>query len=85
MLTINNLHVSLDDKPILNGLTLDVPAGEVHAVMGPNGAGKSTLGYALAGRPGYEAAEGSATWRGEDLLALDPAERAAKGVFLSLP
>ena len=83
MLTINNLHVSLDDKPILNGLTLDVPAGEVHAVMGPNGAGKSTLGYALAGRPGYEAAQGSATWRGEDLLALDPAERAAKGVFLS--
>ncbi|MFN3816560.1 Fe-S cluster assembly ATPase SufC [Brevundimonas sp.] len=83
MLTISNLHVSLDDKPILNGLTLDVPAGEVHAVMGPNGAGKSTLGYALAGRPGYEAAEGSATWRGEDLLALDPAERAAKGVFLS--
>jgi Fe-S cluster assembly ATP-binding protein len=83
MLNINNLHVSLDDKPILNGLTLDVPAGEVHAVMGPNGAGKSTLGYALAGRPGYEAAQGSATWRGEDLLALDPAERAAKGVFLS--
>ena len=83
MLTISNLHVTLDDKPILNGLTLDVPAGEVHAVMGPNGAGKSTLGYALAGRPGYEASEGSATWRGEDLLALDPAERAAKGVFLS--
>lgn len=83
MLSIQNLHVSLDDKPILNGLTLDVPAGEVHAVMGPNGAGKSTLGYALAGRPGYEAAQGSATWRGEDLLALDPAERAAKGVFLS--
>ncbi|MFN3538201.1 MAG: Fe-S cluster assembly ATPase SufC [Brevundimonas sp.] len=80
---MSNLHVSLDDKPILNGLTLDVPAGEVHAVMGPNGAGKSTLGYALAGRPGYEAAQGSASWRGEDLLALDPAERAAKGVFLS--
>lgn len=83
MLKINNLHVSVGDKPILNGLTLDVPAGEVHAVMGPNGAGKSTLGYALTGRPGYEATEGSVEWNGDDLLALDPAERAAKGVFLS--
>ncbi|WP_125256923.1 Fe-S cluster assembly ATPase SufC [Brevundimonas fluminis] len=83
MLSIFNLHVTVGDKPILNGLTLDVPAGEVHAVMGPNGAGKSTLGYALTGRPGYEATAGSASWDGEDLLALDPAERAAKGVFLS--
>ncbi len=83
MLSISNLHVTIGDKPILNGLTLDVPAGEVHAIMGPNGAGKSTLGYALSGRPGYEATQGEATWRGEDLLALDPAERAAKGVFLS--
>ncbi len=83
MLSISNLHVSVGDKPILKGLTLDVPAGEVHAIMGPNGAGKSTLGYALSGRPGYEATEGSVGWKGENLLDLDPAERAAKGVFLS--
>ena len=83
MLKINNLHVAVGDTPILKGLTLDVPAGEVHAIMGPNGAGKSTLGYAVSGRPGYEATEGTVTWRGEDLLGLDPAERAAKGVFLS--
>jgi Fe-S cluster assembly ATP-binding protein len=83
MLSISNLHVAVGDTPILKGLTLDVPAGEVHAIMGPNGAGKSTLGYAVSGRPGYEATEGTVTWRGEDLLDLDPAERAAKGVFLS--
>ncbi|WP_298161700.1 Fe-S cluster assembly ATPase SufC [Brevundimonas sp.] len=83
MLSISNLHVSVGDKPILKGLTLDVPAGEVHAIMGPNGAGKSTLGYALSGRPGYEATEGSVEWKDEDLLDLDPAARAAKGVFLS--
>lgn len=82
-LSINNLHVSVAEKPILKGLTLDVPAGEVHAVMGPNGAGKSTLGYSLSGRPGYEVTAGSASWNGQDLLGLDPAERAAAGVFLS--
>ena len=83
MLSISNLSVTVADKPILKGLTLDVPAGEVHAIMGPNGAGKSTLGYALAGRPNYEVTGGSATWRGEDLLDLEPAERAARGLYLS--
>ena len=83
MLSINDLHVCVEDKPILRGLSLTVPAGEVHAVMGPNGAGKSTLSYTLAGRGGYDVVGGSATLDDEDLLALDPSERAAKGVFLS--
>jgi Fe-S cluster assembly ATP-binding protein len=83
MLSISNLAVAVDGKTILNGLTLDVPAGEVHAVMGPNGAGKSTLSYALTGREGYEASAGSATLDGVDLLALEPEQRAAKGLFLS--
>jgi len=83
MLHIDNLHVSVADKPIIKGLTLDLPAGEVHAIMGPNGAGKSTLSYTLAGRAGYEVTGGAATLDGDDLLALDPAARAAKGVFLS--
>jgi Fe-S cluster assembly ATP-binding protein len=83
MLSISNLHAEIDDKPILKGLTLDVPAGEVHAIMGPNGAGKSTLSYVLTGRQGYEVTEGSATLNGEDLLSLEPSERAARGVFLS--
>ncbi|MDB5430620.1 MAG: FeS assembly ATPase SufC [Caulobacter sp.] len=83
MLSVNNLQVSVGDKPILKGLSLDVPAGEVHAVMGPNGAGKSTLSYTLAGRDGYEVTGGTATLNGEDLLSLAPEERAARGVFLS--
>jgi Fe-S cluster assembly ATP-binding protein len=83
MLSIDNLHVRIGDKAIIKGLTLDVPAGEVHAIMGPNGAGKSTLSYTLAGRAGYDVTEGSAALAGEDLLALEPNERAAKGVFLS--
>jgi len=82
MLEITNLHASVGDKPILKGLTLTVPAGEVHAIMGPNGAGKSTLTNVLGGKPGYEVTAGSVTFRGEDLLALEPHERAAKGLFL---
>ena len=82
MLEITNLHAAVDGKPILNGLTLQVGAGEVHAIMGPNGAGKSTLAYVLAGRPGYEVTGGSVTLDGADLLAMAPHERAAAGLFL---
>src|SRR5690349_14774916 len=82
MLEITNLHATVADKPILNGVSLDVPAGEVHAIMGPNGSGKSTLAYVLAGRPGYEVSEGGATFDGRDLLAMQPHERAAAGLFL---
>jgi Fe-S cluster assembly ATP-binding protein len=82
MLQITNLHAEIDGKPILKGLTLTVNAGEVHAIMGPNGAGKSTLGYVLGGRPGYEVTQGSVTFAGQDLLDLEPHERAAAGLFL---
>lgn len=83
MLEIENLHVTVAGKAILKGLTLRIRPGEVHAIMGPNGAGKSTLGHVLAGREGYEVTQGSVRYLGEDLLALAPEERAAKGVFLA--
>ncbi|WP_417519928.1 Fe-S cluster assembly ATPase SufC [Minwuia sp.] len=82
MLKIENLHVDVAGNTILKGIDLEVPAGEVHAIMGPNGAGKSTLSYALAGRDGYEATAGTATFNGQDLLGMDPEERAAAGLFL---
>ena len=82
MLEITNLSAEIDGKQILNGLTLTVPAGEVHAIMGPNGAGKSTLAYVLGGRPGYEVTGGSVRFNGKDLLDLEPHERAAHGLFL---
>jgi len=82
MLAIRDLSVTVEGKQILNGLTLELPAGEVHAVMGPNGSGKSTLAHVLAGRPGYEVTSGTVTYEGRDLLALAPEERARAGVFL---
>lgn len=83
MLKIENLHVSVDGKPILKGIDLSIAAGEVHAIMGPNGSGKSTLSYVLAGREGYEITDGRVLFKGEDLLPLTPEERAALGVFLA--
>jgi len=83
MLDIDDLRVTVDGKEILKGLSLSVGAGEVHAIMGPNGSGKSTLSYALAGREGYAVTGGTVRFKGADLLALDPEERAAAGVFLA--
>lgn len=82
LLKIDNLHATVADKPILKGLSLSINPGEVHAIMGPNGAGKSTLGYTLGGRPGYEVTAGSVQFAGQDLLELEPHERAAAGLFL---
>ena len=83
MLKIDNLHAGVDGTDILRGLTLYVPAGEVHAIMGPNGSGKSTLSHTIAGREDYEVTGGGVTLDGENLLELDPDERAARGIFLS--
>jgi Fe-S cluster assembly ATP-binding protein len=84
LLEVKNLHASVGDREILHGLNLTIGAGEVHAIMGPNGSGKSTLSYVLAGRDDYEVTEGTITLDGQDLLELEPEERAAAGVFLAL-
>lgn len=83
MLEIKNLHAQIEDKEILKGINLEVKAGEVHAIMGPNGAGKSTLSSVIAGKEEYEVTSGDISLNGEDLLELDPTERAHKGVFMS--
>jgi Fe-S cluster assembly ATP-binding protein len=83
MLKIDNLHAVVDGRNILNGVDLEVNAGEVHAIMGPNGSGKSTLSYVLSGRHGYDVTEGSVRFNGENLLDLEPNERAARGLFLA--
>jgi len=83
MLIIDNLHAVIDGKEILKGISLTVPAGEVHAIMGPNGSGKSTLSYVLSGREGYDVTAGTATFAGENLLAMEPEARAAAGLFLA--
>ena len=83
LLSVKNLHVTVDGKEILNGIDLEIGAGEVHAIMGPNGSGKSTLSYVLSGREGYEVTEGEIRFNGQDLLGMEAHERAAAGVYLA--
>jgi Fe-S cluster assembly ATP-binding protein len=82
LLSIRNLHVTVGDREVLRGIDLEVPAGEVHAIMGPNGSGKSSLAHVLAGKPGYTITEGTVTYAGRDLFALPAEERAREGLFL---
>lgn len=84
LLSIKNLQAGVEDKTILRGIDLDIRPGEVHAIMGPNGSGKSTLSHILAGKPGYNISGGTVTYRGKDLLSLEPEERAREGLFLAL-
>ena len=83
MLKINNLHASVEGKPILRGVNLEIGAGEVHVLMGPNGSGKSTLSHVLVGNPKYEVTDGTVEFRGKDLLAMLPEDRAREGIFMS--
>ena len=83
MLEIKNLHASIEDKKILNGISLKVNAGEVHAIMGPNGSGKSTLASVLAGKEDFEVSEGSVDFDGNDLMEMSPEDRAREGIFLA--
>lgn len=85
LLEIRNLHVVVEDKPILRGVNLTIYPGEVHSIMGPNGSGKSTLAYVLAGKEGYEVTEGEILYNGKDLLEMEPDERAAEGGVLGVP